>query len=265
LRNWYDDFKRAQASGAELWYYICCHPTGFYCNRFLDFSLTKVRLLHWINWRYDLPGYLHWGLTYWGKEPFGTPSPNLPPGDTHVLYPGKEGPLSSIRWETQRDSLEDYEYLWLLTERLKEAQKRLGPGAAGLRPEQRAHEIAYGLVRDFDDYAHDAASVRAARAGLAREIKTALDPPLLLVNAKPMAGVRLIPGPITVEVFGAVEKGAKVKVRNADVKVAEDGSFARLVSLGTPNTGTGSVTVAVEAEREGKKKTVSLEFRVREK
>ena len=265
LRNWFDDFKRAQAGGAELWYYICCHPTGFYPNRFLDFSLAKVRLLHWINWRYDVPGYLHWGLTYWGKEPFGTPPDNLPPGDTHVLYPGKNGPLSSIRWETQRDSLEDYEYLWLLTERMKEAQKRLGPGAARLHPEQRAHEIALGLVRDFDDFTHNPADIHAARAAVAQEIETALEPPLLMVETKPIAGTRLVPGPISVELFGAVEKGTTVKLNNHPLNVAEDGSFARSVWLGTPNKGITTVTITIEAERDGKKKSAVRQYPARTK
>ncbi len=265
LRNWFDDLKRAQAAGRELWYYICCHPTGFYPNRFLDFSLTKVRLLHWINWRYGAPGYLHWGLTYWGKEPFGAPPDNLPPGDTHVVYPGKDGPLSSIRWETQRDSIEDYEYLRLLTERMKEVQKRLGQAAGAFRPEQRANEIALSLVRDFDDYAHDPAAVRAARALLAREIETALDSPLLMVETKPMAGTRLIPGPIMAELFGVVEKGTKVKVKGAEVKVAEDGSFSRTVYFGNPSAGLNEVKVAIEAERDGRKKTVERAFPVRTK
>ena len=258
LRNWFDDFKRAQGSGRELWYYICCHPTGFYPNRFLDFSLTKVRLLHWLNWRFGVSGYLHWGLTYWGKEPFGTPSPDLPPGDTHVLYPGKTGPLSSIRWETERDSLEDYEYLWLLTERMKEAQKRLGPAAARFEPARRADEFACNLVRDFDDFTHDPAEFHRKRLELAQEITTALEPPLLMVETKPMDGAQLVPGPISVEVFGAVEKGATVKVNNRAVDVADDGSFACTESVGRGNT-----AITVETSRDGKKVAIRR-FKLRE-
>ena len=74
-----------------------------------------------------------------------------------------------------------------------------------------------------------------------------------------MDGARLVPGPITVEVFGVVEKGATVKVNNRAVAVADDGSFARTVSIGPGNT-----SVAVEAAREGKKKTVR-KFRLRTK
>ena len=48
-------------------------------------------------------------------------------GDGQLLYPGPEGhPLGSIRLEMIRDSIEDYEYLYLLrklTQKLKEAKK----------------------------------------------------------------------------------------------------------------------------------------------
>ena len=141
--------------------------------------------------------------------------------------------------------------------------RQLGPGAARLHPEQRAHEVALGLVRDFDDFTHDPADIRAARATLAQEIEAALEPPLLMVETKPPAGTRLVPGPISVELFGAVEKGATVKVNNHAINVAEDGSFARSIWFGSPNK--GPATITVEAEREGKKKTAVREFPVRTK
>lgn len=98
----------ARRGDNEFWYYICCNPYGaIYPNRFLDYPLSRIRVLHWLNFSERLSGYLHWGLNYWGADPFGTPSDRLPPGDTHVLYPGKQGPLSSIRWEIQRESIDE--------------------------------------------------------------------------------------------------------------------------------------------------------------
>jgi hypothetical protein len=38
----------------------------------------------------------------------------FPPGDTHITYPGSEGPLSSMRLEAMRAGIEDYELLRLL-------------------------------------------------------------------------------------------------------------------------------------------------------
>ena len=38
----------------------------------------------------------------------------MPAGDTHIIYPGKNGPLSSLRFESQRLGIEDYEILEIL-------------------------------------------------------------------------------------------------------------------------------------------------------
>lgn len=109
----------------ELWIYTCALPGGNYCNRLLDIPLIKTRLLHWGNSKYGLNGYLHWGFNCYreNQDPFLHTSPFftatrfesfLPPGDTHLVYPGKNGPLSSIRLEQMRAGVEDYELLEML-------------------------------------------------------------------------------------------------------------------------------------------------------
>jgi len=87
-----------------------------YPNRFIDFSLLKTRILHWINFRYGLTGYLHWGYNWWSKAPFSDVEPrqgdiDLPPGDNAIVYPGQDGMISSIRWEMIRKGIEDHEML----------------------------------------------------------------------------------------------------------------------------------------------------------
>jgi hypothetical protein len=133
----------------------------------------------------------------------------------------------------------------------------LGPVAAKFNPSRRADEFARSLVRDFDDYVRDPAEFHTARFALAREIESALESPLLMVETKPTDGTRLVPGPNTVEVFGVVEKGATVKVNNRAVPVADDGSFSC-----TPWLGSTKATITVEATREGKK-TTARNFRLR--
>ena len=142
-------------SSFELWFYTCMFPTGLYPNRFLDFSLLKTRILHWINWRYKLTGYLHWGLNYWADDPFHQDRirPDLPPGDCWIVYPGADGPLDSMRWEQMREGLQDYELLRLLDVRAKETGKAAG----------KADTICQGLFRTPKDYAHDYRDLRAAR------------------------------------------------------------------------------------------------------
>jgi hypothetical protein len=251
--RWREAYE-AQRKGNEFWFYICCHPYGnIYPNRFLDYPLSRVRVLHWMNFSEDLQGYLHWGWNFWGKDPFGTPSANLPPGDTHVVYPGSQGPLDSIRWEIQRESLEDFEYLHLLMTKTAAVQKQLGPAARCFDPQRRALELSRRVVRAVSDTEVDPAKIEAARRAIADEILAIDQPPLLLIRTEPTENTVLVEGPISVEVRGATEPGAKVKVNGSPVAVHADGSFRALA---------GS-KVRVEAEHEGKKKVVTRTFQVR--
>ncbi len=146
-------FRDRQRSGEEVWFYTCLAPRGKYMNRFIDYPLLDVRLIHWMNFRYGVSGYLHWGLNYWQGDPFKDLEPELgvgnylPPGDTHIVYPGPRGPLSSIRFEAMRDGIEDYELLKLLE----------------TRNPNLAHEIATSVVRTATDYTLDPDEFRSIR------------------------------------------------------------------------------------------------------
>ncbi|MBT7299225.1 MAG: DUF4091 domain-containing protein [Victivallales bacterium] len=114
-----DAFEAHRALGDELWFYTCCIPGGHYCNRLLDAALLRTRYLHWGNHLYDLKGYLHWGLNHYKatQDPFEENAPahgeggttNLPPGDTHIVYPGTDGPWGSVRLQAMAMGIEDYE------------------------------------------------------------------------------------------------------------------------------------------------------------
>ena len=63
------------------------YPRGNFANRYVTLPLIKTRLLHWINYKYDSPGYLHWGFNAWGAngDPFGdvsAPANDWPGGDS---------------------------------------------------------------------------------------------------------------------------------------------------------------------------------------
>ncbi|NCC84735.1 MAG: DUF4091 domain-containing protein, partial [Clostridia bacterium] len=77
-------------------------------------------------------------------------SNSLPAGDTHVVYPGDEGPLSSVRFESQREGIEDLELLRLLEQ----------------RNPKKARAIVRSVIRGFDDYTKDLRLFRAARRNL---------------------------------------------------------------------------------------------------
>jgi hypothetical protein len=114
-----DEFTKLKANGDRIWFYTCCIPGGFYMNRLLDMPLLRTRYLHWGNYKYQLEGFLHWGLNHWrdGQDPFEESCPlngpvnHLPAGDSHMIYPGKNGPMISLRLEQMRAGAEDYELL----------------------------------------------------------------------------------------------------------------------------------------------------------
>lgn len=256
--RWREAFEARRGDG-EFWYYICCNPFGnSYPNRFLDFPLSRVRVLHWLNFSERLAGYLHWGLNFWGNDPFGTPSGELPPGDTHVLYPGSQGPLNSIRWEIQRESLEDFEYLHLLAEKTAELRQRLGPAAAWLEPKRRAMEFARCVIPRITEVERDPARIMAVRRQVAEEIAALEQGPLLLVQTEPPAGATLVQGPAAVEVRGITEPGAAVKVHGGPVEVRPDGTFIARVGVGNQ-----PAEIRVETEHAGKKKATTRSFGVR--
>ncbi len=254
--RWREAYE-ARRGDCELWYYICWLPNGnFYPNRFLDIPLSRVRVLHWINFSEDLKGYLHWGLDKWNMSeggPFGTPFERYSPGDTHVIYPGSNGPLNSIRWEIQRDSIEDFEYLHLLTAKTAELKKQLGEAARWVHPERRAKELSRRVVPAIANTEKDPAKIVATRREVAEEIMALDREPLLLVETEPSAGSTMFSGSIRVDVRGATVPGAVVKVNGKAVEVRDDGTF---VCYTWPN-------VRVEVEHDGKKKTTVRRFHVR--
>jgi len=141
------------AAGGRAWFYTCVSPQGRYLNRFIDYSLLKVRLLHWFNFRHGFTGFLHWGGNYWGPRPFenvqqviNNNRTLLPAGDHAIVYPDPErnSVLSSIRLEAMRDGIEDFELLAAL---------------AKTKPEL-ARQLAAEAIPHINDYVRDPAAFR---------------------------------------------------------------------------------------------------------
>jgi hypothetical protein len=152
-------YEAHRAHGDRIWCYTCCKPGGRYMNRLLDFPLLRTRLLAWGCAKYDLAGYLHWALNSWDKDkspfersvkPGATLEPNgssndLPAGDKSIVYPGPNGPWSSMRFEAQREGWEDHTLLMM-------ARKRLGP--------EQFDALISKTVRSFSDFTEDSAGFR---------------------------------------------------------------------------------------------------------
>jgi hypothetical protein len=165
LNSWgqsLDFFKQRQVAGDNIWTYVCCGPTGRYANRFIDQKTILPRLIFWIMFRYGATGYLHWGYN-WSAEQvseidtrwFLPAQGPVPSGDVTIVYPGPHGPHDSIRWEMQREGVQDYELLCMLARK------------APLKAEQ----IAGDLIKGFDSYNTSTSSFRAARQTLLKTLE----------------------------------------------------------------------------------------------
>lgn len=254
-----EEFKKE--SGQELWFYTCCVPYGHYPNRFLDYPLSDLRILHWMNYMFDIDGYLHWGFTYGWDEHDGTnfgSAKRFPPGDSHMIYPGKEGPMNSIRWETQRESLEDFEYFSLLEAKTEKIKKKLGPASDNIPSDFRSKEICGKLVKSLADYIEDPEAFYSIKDLLASEISEIDKHPLFLFTTVPNINTTVAIGPAIVKIHGAVEEQAEVKVNGKTVELKPDGSFVEVVRLGINDK-----IIRLEVENNGKKKVFERKFEVK--
>lgn len=76
----------------------------------LTFSpAVESRMLPWISAQRGLDGFLRWSYNSWTSDPFKQPVHIFTQGDEYLVYPGKDGPMSSIRWEQLKEGIEDYE------------------------------------------------------------------------------------------------------------------------------------------------------------
>ncbi len=170
------DFEAAEKcrkAGLQVWAYVCLAPKYPWANCLADHPLIETRILPWQVYQQKIDGLLYWGLNIWSKarndrpiDPAagqlldwsittGPPFPNLN-GDGVLLYPGKDGPIGSIRLANLRDGLEDYEYLWLLaqkTGKIDVARQSCGP-----------------VTKDLTHFTRDPTVVTKQRKTIAAEI-----------------------------------------------------------------------------------------------
>ncbi|MDD5484117.1 MAG: DUF4091 domain-containing protein [Kiritimatiellae bacterium] len=268
LDNFYEFYRNAQRRGKELWYYSCNNPwSGFYPNRGLDYPLTHMRLFHWLNYRYELAGYLHWGYNCWYMDdPFGKPVKGeiAAPGDAFIVYPGKNGPLNSLRWEAHRDGIEDYEYLWALGEKMKKLKTRFGAAAEDFDPAQRGKELCNRLITGMGRVDYDPVRFRQARAAIAREILEADAEPAALVWTFPPDGAEITRGSAVIQVYGAAEPGAKIKINNTKgVYAGDDGRFCSTATFFQRIEGADNLALNIEISGKNKSRTITRTFRFR--
>lgn len=132
-------FEKIPPKDHNQWMYSGIIPQGKYANRFIRMPLIKTRIMHWINYRYNHVGYLHWGMKYWmdgngnNVDPFTADAVN---GDSWIVYPGYEKIYPSIRLCAMRDGIRDFDLLKLVEAKDKE----------------KAQEFVLEMVQDYSTY-----------------------------------------------------------------------------------------------------------------
>lgn len=118
---------RSVNHGEETWVYFLYGTRPPYFNPItLDHPGVEGKFTGWFLWKYRVRGLAYYSLNDWSQNPWTSPMTSGHNGDTFMLYPpsqsntaiayGSNGHrfVPSIRFELMRDSLEDYEYLYLL-------------------------------------------------------------------------------------------------------------------------------------------------------
>lgn len=204
LTPWYDSpdapaiAAKHLAEGDEMWWYICCGPTHPFANWFIDYPATDARTLFWATWKYRITGFLYYETCIWASNTFpeshhgwdvphedpaaldalraGKRWPEVPwntytysrfNGDGLLVYPGpNETPLSSVRLETIRDGIEDYEMLGVLADLAAELEAA-HPAAAELVRARRLLRVNPDIVTDLTHYTRSPDAIAAERQRVA--------------------------------------------------------------------------------------------------
>ena len=93
-------------------YYVCCGP--LFPNTFIFSPLVESRMLGFLTLQGGYDGFLRWAYNDWTSDPYNHPEWSIPDGkfptgDVMFVYPGENGPVSSLRWEQLREGIYDYE------------------------------------------------------------------------------------------------------------------------------------------------------------
>jgi hypothetical protein len=184
--------------------------------------LIDSRLMHWLNYRYDATGYLHWGYNQWDDDSYNKIGEHI--GDGWHVYPVIDGVLNSLRWEEMRNGIQDYEYLWMLEEKIRELKDSLGSGFSWIDPKQRGKEIAGTVVPGFDLHTDDPAILYKAKMKIIKELLEFNTSPGVYVQTNPVEN-SVLTNHSSVEVFGWTEPGTKIIINEQEIPVNKDGLF----------------------------------------
>ena len=140
-KDWYNEYY--QTDDAETWMYTGVYPHYPYVSVVLDTELLMQRATGWMMQQYDIKGMQMWYSNMYqdmtgyntGMKPISDPYTNASRfpetnGDGFTTYPGMPygivGPINTMRIHSLRDTVEDYEILYVLEEEYKKVVAKAG-------------------------------------------------------------------------------------------------------------------------------------------
>lgn len=158
--------ERQRLHGEETWIYFLHGTRPPYFNPItLDHPAIESKLTGWFLWKYRIRGIAYYSLNGWAQNPWSEPMTSGHNGDTFMLYPPAKDnqPIAygsnnhrfvpSIRFELMRDSLEEYEYLYVLNggqpqvDEVNDADAQVDKIISGLTSYTRDSQFMYNLRR----------------------------------------------------------------------------------------------------------------------
>ncbi|MEI8343176.1 MAG: glycoside hydrolase domain-containing protein, partial [Verrucomicrobiota bacterium] len=166
--------QRLQARGTKVGWYICQFPGPPYPGIMVEQPPADMRLLLGaMAHKYKSDGFLYWAFNQWvlNSEPISSlprcefnpntyNGPERYNGGGHLLLPGPNGPIPTVRLESMRDGLDDNDYYVILERLLK--QKGLPPDAAN---------VPKSVVENLTRFTVDPSVIEAERSRVADEIE----------------------------------------------------------------------------------------------
>jgi hypothetical protein len=255
LATWQSAYEEAQRQGYEVWFYtVGIFQAGSFPNKTVDVPLIESRVMPWLNYRFGLSGYLHWGYNEWSEDPYK--APGIHRGDGWHVYPKRGGVLDSLRWEQMRNGLQDYECLWLLQDKITQIKAGLSRRVAELiQPSRRGVEIASQVVQAYSNFTRDPAVLYAARRQAIEETLDLDKSPRIILQTNPPEHSP-VANDSAIDVHGWAEPGTILKVNGQTIPVDPDGLFLE----GLPPSKEG--TIVLEAENNKARKTIIRKFQL---
>ncbi len=161
-----DVAARARANGNRVWWYEIWW--------IIEDPLIRSRLIPWQSFKVGADGFLFWCLNRF----VGNDRPIFDPADPKIrttwnpaldggyenstalyVYPGRDGPISSLRLENLRDGIEDYELLMMARDRLAGLPTGRPVSASQRDALRRAVTLEDTLVKDHAEYTKDPESL----------------------------------------------------------------------------------------------------------